>query len=141
MIDFFCGILIEKYHKHKKPLLILSILANIGTLVFFKYYDFSASIINEIGHTNFSYLDIILPIGLSFHTFQSLSYIIEVYRGNYRAEKNILYYSLYVMFFPQLVAGPIERPYNLIPQLKKNFYFNWENLLIGLRLILWELTS
>src|SRR3989344_3755931 len=68
----------------------------------------------------------ILPVGLSFHTFQSLSYVIEVYRGNQRAERNFITYAVYVMFFPQLVAGPIERPGHLLPQFKVFHRFDWE---------------
>src|SRR5207342_261763 len=80
---------------------------------------------------------IALPIGLSFHTFQSLSYVIEVYRGNYKAEKHFGIYALYVMFFPQLVAGPIERPQNMLHQFHEKKIFSAENAVSGLRLILW----
>ena len=82
-------------------------------------------------------MSIILPIGLSFHTFQSLSYVIEVYRGKYRAEKNLGIYSLYVMFFPQLVAGPIERPGHLIPQFKKEQFFDYKRVFEGIQLMCW----
>ena len=81
--------------------------------------------------------NIILPIGLSFHTFQALSYTIEVYRGNVKAEKHPGIYALYVLFYPQLVAGPIERPQNILPQLWERKKFSPENLLNGLRLMLW----
>jgi alginate O-acetyltransferase complex protein AlgI len=84
-------------------------------------------------------VDLILPIGLSFHTFQSLSYVIEVYRGNQKAEKHFGIYSLYVMFYPQLVTGPIERPQNLLVQLHEKKYFEYTNLINGLRLILFGL--
>lgn len=80
-----------------------------------------------------------LPIGLSFHTFQSLSYVIEVYKGNQKAEKHLGIYSLYVMFYPQLVTGPIERPQNLLIQLREKQYFKYSNLVEGLRLILFGL--
>ena len=80
-------------------------------------------------------LKIILPIGLSFHTFQSLSYVIEVYRGNQKAERHFGYYSLYVMYYPQLVAGPIERPQNLIHQFRRNHSFRFQNIYRGLRLV------
>src|SRR6185437_15999985 len=82
-------------------------------------------------------LKIILPIGLSFHTFQAMSYTIEVYRGNQKAEKHFGIYALYVMYYPQLVAGPIERPQNLLSQFHTNHSFNFERFLSGLRLILW----
>jgi D-alanyl-lipoteichoic acid acyltransferase DltB (MBOAT superfamily) len=83
--------------------------------------------------------NIILPIGLSFHTFQSLSYVIEVYRGNQKAEKHFGVYSLYVMFYPQLVTGPIERPQNLLRQLQEKKSFQLDNVIRGLRLILFGL--
>jgi alginate O-acetyltransferase complex protein AlgI len=82
-------------------------------------------------------LSIILPIGLSFHTFQSLAYVIEVYHKRYRAEQHMGVYAVYVLFYPQLVAGPIERPAHLLPQLKKNIAFFYDNLVAGLRLMLW----
>jgi D-alanyl-lipoteichoic acid acyltransferase DltB (MBOAT superfamily) len=81
----------------------------------------------------------VLPIGLSFHTFQSLSYVIEVYKGKQKAEKHFGIYSLYVMFYPQLVTGPIERPQNLLVQLRNKIAFNYDNLIQGLRLILFGL--
>jgi D-alanyl-lipoteichoic acid acyltransferase DltB (MBOAT superfamily) len=83
------------------------------------------------------YLDILLPIGLSFHTFQAMSYTIEVYRGHQKPEKNFGIYALYVMFFPQLVAGPIERPQNMLHQFYEEKYFNYDRVVKGLRLILW----
>jgi D-alanyl-lipoteichoic acid acyltransferase DltB (MBOAT superfamily) len=83
------------------------------------------------------YLNILLPIGLSFHTFQAMSYTIEVYRGNQKAEKHFGIYSLYVMFYPQLVAGPIERPQNLLPQFRQKHEFEYFKVVEGLKLILW----
>ena len=122
VVDYFAGMAIENAAgKRRKLFLIFSLIANIGVLAVFKYYNF----INE-NHTfllkgfalqnPIPYLSILLPIGLSFHTFQAMSYTIEVYRGNQKAERNFLIYSLYVMFYPQLVAGPIERPQNLLTQ-------------------------
>src|SRR6202043_1278097 len=90
-------------------------------------------------HAKVPALNIILPIGLSFHTFQAMSYTIEVYRGNQQAEKHFGIYALYVLFFPQLVAGPIERPQNLIHQFYKEHKFNSSEVVTGLRLILWGL--
>jgi alginate O-acetyltransferase complex protein AlgI len=96
--------------------------ANVGVLAFFKYYDFlNESIAGLVQGMGFPYgvpdLGILLPIGLSFHTFQSLSYTIEVYRGHQKAEHHFGIFALYVMFWPQLVAGPIERPGNLLNQI------------------------
>ena len=145
IIDYFAGIFIEKLSGKKKYyFLILSIIANIGILFFFKYYNFFIdnfnSLLNIAGsESSFSVLEIILPIGLSFHTFQAMSYTIEVYRGNQMAEKHFGIYALYVMFYPQLVAGPIERPQNVLHQFHEKKYFNSENLWIGSRLMLWGL--
>jgi alginate O-acetyltransferase complex protein AlgI len=114
-------------------------------LAFFKYYNFFIDNINHLSDTvpllktRLSHLSIMLPIGLSFHTFQAMSYTIEVYRGNQKAERHFGIYALYVMFYPQLVAGPIERPQNILPQLHEKKYFQYENLFSGFRLILWGL--
>jgi D-alanyl-lipoteichoic acid acyltransferase DltB (MBOAT superfamily) len=126
IIDYGAGICIEKYTEKKKLFLIISIIANIGILFFFKYFNF---------FTHSHLLTFILPIGLSFHTFQALSYTIEVYRSNQKAEKNFITYALYVMFFPQLVAGPIERPQNILPQLHAFHTFNYANVVSGLKLM------
>lgn len=137
LIDFFCGQKIEKTIRHKKIWLSISIISNLGILVFYKYFNFFGENINYFlglfnQNNNLPILNFILPIGLSFHTFQAMSYTIEVYRGKQKSEKNILIYSLYVMYFPQLVAGPIERPQNLIHQLKSKIYFNYDNFLNGI---------
>jgi D-alanyl-lipoteichoic acid acyltransferase DltB (MBOAT superfamily) len=114
------------------------LLANLGVLVIFKYWNFLGENINLLaqawgGSRLISYLHIILPIGLSFHTFQSMAYTIEVARGNYKAERHIGIYSTYVLFFPQLVAGPIERPQGLLYQLRNRVSaFNYKNFFIGL---------
>lgn len=123
-------------------LLSLSIVANVGVLVIFKYYNFLASNFNiALIHSNANFtlplLTILLPIGLSFHTFQAMSYTIEVYRGNQQPEKHFGIYALYVMFYPQLVAGPIERPQNIIHQFYEKKYFNYENVRAGLILMAW----
>ncbi len=141
VVDYFAGILLENSKKeNKKFYLVLSLVANIGILAFFKYYNFFIDNINQLTHTSaLPHLSILLPIGLSFHTFQAMSYTIEVYRGNQKAERHFGIYALYVMFYPQLVAGPIERPQNVLPQLHEKKYFDYENLFSGLRLILWGL--
>lgn len=136
-IDFAAGIFIEQSVKYKKLWLILSITANLGVLALFKYYNFFIENINSVSQSNLHLLRIILPVGLSFHTFQAMSYTLEVYYGRYKAEKHLGLYALYVMFYPQLVAGPIERPQHMFPQFKTKQYFNWQNLLNGLRLMLW----
>jgi alginate O-acetyltransferase complex protein AlgI len=145
VIDYFAGIYIENANgKRRKLFLIFSLIANIGVLSVFKYYNFInqnfSFLLHGFGLSNpFPYLKILLPIGLSFHTFQAMSYTIEVYRGNQKPEKHFGIYALYVMFFPQLVAGPIERPQNMLHQFHERKYFNYDNLYAGLKLILWGL--
>lgn len=111
-------------------------------LFIFKYYNFFNQNFASIAHFfNLNYpigvLNIILPLGLSFHTFQSLSYVIEVYRGKQKAERNFGIYSLYVMFYPQLVAGPIERPQNLLHQFYEEHHFDYDRVTDGLKLMAW----
>lgn len=143
VIDFIAGIWLEKSKgKKRKYFLIASLIANIGVLATFKYYNFLnhniSTLLNSLGYQNsIPNLRLILPIGLSFHTFQAMSYTIEVYRGNQKAEHNFGIYALYVMFYPQLVAGPIERPQNLIHQFYEKHHFEYERVAEGLRLILW----
>ena len=139
-ISYLAAILIEKYQHKKKLILSLSIIICIGILVFFKYLNFFFEIINEILNliniqNNKIVLNILLPVGISFYTFQTLSYVIDVYRGNIKAEKHFGYYATFVSFFPQLVAGPIERPENLLPQLKKEKQFDYNNAILGLKII------
>ncbi len=142
VVDYIAGIAIEKSSGAKrKSFLILSLAANIGVLTVFKYYNFIAENINLISIAAFNSraletLKILLPIGLSFHTFQAMSYTIEVYRSNQKAEKNFGVYALYVLFYPQLVAGPIERPQNLIHQFYDEHTFNIERFKSGLTLML-----
>jgi len=138
-IDYVAGILIENATgKKRKSLLILSIVANVGVLAVFKYFNFLNANTRAIAEVfNIPYdlpaLSIILPIGLSFHTFQAMSYTIEVYRGNQKAERHLGIYALYVMFFPQLVAGPIERPQNLLHQFYEKHSFEYYRVTNGLR--------
>lgn len=145
IIDYYAGIYLEKFKgKKRKLFLIISLIANIGILTIFKYYNFIneniGSILSLFNQQNpIPYLEIILPIGLSFHTFQAMSYTIEVYRGNQKAEKHFGIYALYVMFYPQLVAGPIERPQNLLHQFYEKHKFEYGNVVNGLKLILWGL--
>jgi alginate O-acetyltransferase complex protein AlgI len=146
VIDYYAGIWIGQTEdkRKRKQLLLLSIIANVGVLVVFKYYNFLVDNINVVMdsmHTNgkIPLLNIILPIGLSFHTFQAMSYTIEVYRGNQKPEKHFGIYALYVMFYPQLVAGPIERPQNVLHQFHEKKTFNYDNFKQGLILMAWGL--
>lgn len=143
IIDYFAGIWIEQSHgKRRKWALIMSLVANIGVLAVFKYYNFFIENFNAVLYKInpddlLPYWNIILPIGLSFHTFQAMSYTIEVYRENQKAERHFGIYALYVMFYPQLVAGPIERPQNVIHQFYEKHEFDYERVISGLRLMLW----
>ena len=138
-IDYVAGILIENAEGRKRKFfLAASIVANVGVLAVFKYFNFlsaNANAIAEVFHWPYEFpiLGIILPIGLSFHTFQAMSYTIEVYRGRQVAERNLGIYALYVMFFPQLVAGPIERPQNLLRQFYEKHFIEYERVTNGLR--------
>lgn len=125
----------------RRGLLVTSIVANFGLLGFFKYYNWAvASVAVVLGwpaaETAGWLHSWVLPLGLSFHTFQSVSYVVEVYRGRFPVERNPLVYANYVLFFPQLVAGPIERPQNLIPQLRRLAPYDYANLEAGFELIL-----
>ncbi|MFZ4796176.1 MAG: MBOAT family O-acyltransferase [Bacteroidia bacterium] len=143
VIDYIAGIYIEKTVGEKRKIyLVVSILSTCLVLFIFKYFNFfntNFSLLADYFHLNYPIqtLNIILPIGLSFHTFQSLSYVIEVYRGNQKAEKHFGIYSLYVMFYPQLVAGPIERPQNMLHQFHEKHTFKYDDMVEGLKLILW----
>jgi alginate O-acetyltransferase complex protein AlgI len=145
VIDYVAGILIENSTgKKKKYYLLFSLIANIGVLFVFKYYNFFnvnlTLLFEKFSLSNpFPFLKILLPIGLSFHTFQAMSYTIEVYRGKQRAEKHFGFYALYVMFYPQLVAGPIERPQNILSQFREKQFFKYNRVVLGLKLIAWGL--
>ena len=146
IIDYSAGILMEKHEnepKKKKTYLVISVVSTILVLFIFKYLGFINDnfvwLCQKLGLDVRTSVNIILPIGLSFHTFQSMSYVIEVYRGHQKAERHFGYYSLYVMFFPQLVTGPIERPGNLLRQLHEKKDFRYENISNGMRLILFGL--
>jgi alginate O-acetyltransferase complex protein AlgI len=142
VIDYLAGLYIEKSEGYKRKLyLVVSLIANIGVLCVFKYYNFIntnvGSLLSNWGYSSpLPYLSILLPIGLSFHTFQAMSYTIEVYRGNVPAERKFGIYALYVMFYPQLVAGPIERPQNLLHQFYSKHVFNTNNITDGLKQML-----
>ena len=145
IIDYFAGIWLEKTEgKSRKWLLITSLISNIGILAFFKYYSFLFENLNHIlgifqVKNPLPIFDYMLPIGLSFHTFQAMSYTIEVYRGNQKAEHHFGIYALYVMFYPQLVAGPIERPQNILYQFHTKFEYDWEKVKSGLMMMAWGL--
>ncbi len=144
VVDYFAGIKIyqAKKNKLKKRYLVISLVSNFGLLFFFKYYNFfikeTAFFLLENGvDVGNNTLNIILPVGISFYTFQTLSYTIDIYRGALVPEKHFGKFALFVSFFPQLVAGPIERASHLLPQMSKKMNMNYANIVAGLRKALW----
>src|SRR5277367_1771582 len=138
-IDYFAGLLIESNQgKSRRFYLGMSILSNLTVLSIFKYHNFFVENINHLTglfsseEGSFSIWKLALPVGLSFHTFQAMSYTIEVYKGKQKAERKFGIYALYVMFYPQLVAGPIERPQHLIPQFYQKHQVNYDGITTGL---------
>jgi alginate O-acetyltransferase complex protein AlgI len=143
IIDFYLGIVIEnpRFDKQKKKLLLLSLVSNLGLLFVFKYFNFFLdsflNISTLIGFpVNVRLLNIVLPVGISFYTFQTLSYTIDVYRGKISATRDFILFASYVTFFPQLVAGPIERARSILPQLSKKRTFDWNQSRDGVRKII-----
>tara|TARA_R110002111_G_scaffold142184_1_gene208192 strand:+ start:781 stop:2223 length:1443 start_codon:yes stop_codon:yes gene_type:complete len=146
LLDYSIGLGLSKYEDKtkRKALLILSLCVNLGFLGFFKYYNFFLDnfidAFSLFGKSiSIQGLNIILPVGISFYTFQTLSYTIDVYRKKLEPTKDILSFLAFVSFFPQLVAGPIERASNLLPQFYKKREFNYSNAIDGMRQILWGL--
>ena len=143
--DYFAGLSLERVTKKSSRKLILwsSLVINLGMLIYFKYANFFIDTFNRVNYKagspfeSIQLLDIILPVGISFYTFQTISYTIDVYNQKIKPEKNIAYFALYVSFFAQLVAGPIERFSDLIQQFKQKAYLTRENLSHGFRLILY----
>ena len=144
VIDYCCGRGMEKHAdapKARKAFLLISICMNLGLLFFFKYWDFFGETVNSLAvRLGMAYrvpaLHLILPVGISFYTFQTMSYSIDVYRGDAKAEHDFVSFALFVSFFPQLVAGPIENPRDLLPQLKAEHRLNRDDLRAGFRLLL-----
>jgi alginate O-acetyltransferase complex protein AlgI len=147
-LDYFTGIQIEKSNSEKKRKFWfwLSILVNLGFLGIFKYYNFFATSFAEM-FTSFGFkvspflLNVILPVGISFYTFHGLSYVIDIYYKRIKAEYNFVDYSLFVSYFPLLVAGPIERATHLLPELKEKREFNLEKAKEGIYQIVWGLVK
>jgi alginate O-acetyltransferase complex protein AlgI len=143
LIDYAAGLLMENApNPRRKAFLAMSLTANIGVLAIFKYYNFFVGNIDHLLrlahiHTHpFPLWQFALPIGLSFHTFQAMSYTVEVYRGRQKAEKRLGIYALYVMFYPQLVAGPIERPGELLHQFDEPHRPDFDLISAGLKKML-----
>ncbi|MBQ7577705.1 MAG: MBOAT family protein [Synergistaceae bacterium] len=145
IISYFAALLIERYRDNqpaKKFILVFSLIACLGVLFVFKYYNFFAqSFVSFMDlfaiKLHPATLKLLLPVGISFYTFQTLGYVIDVYRGEAGAEKNFGIYAAFISFFPQLVAGPIERTNNLLPQIKAKHVFNYEQASYGIKLMTW----
>lgn len=132
----------KKEKNYKNIIVAFSFISNLSVLFYYKYFDFTLEMIIKIGSAfdiclNAPVFDIILPVGISFYTFQALSYTMDVYRNDIYAEKNFFKYALFVSFFPQLVAGPIERSKNLLNQLSNPIKFSFVKARDGLLLMLW----
>ena len=146
LIDYFAAIQMGKRagKRARRPFLLVSVLANLGLLFSFKYFNFfndSARVVFE--QLNLFYdvpaFDLLLPVGISFYTFQTLSYSIDVYRGQQQPERHLGIFALYVSFFPQLVAGPIERCTRLLPQFYRRHVYDYDRVVDGAKLVLWGL--
>lgn len=143
LISYFASLLIERSDSKKKKQIILFIAAFVclGVLFVFKYFNFAiesfCSLFSCFGiELHPTTLKLLLPVGISFYTFQTMSYVIDVYRGDVKAEHHFGYYATFISFFPQLVAGPIERTSNLLPQIKAEHKFNYDEAMYGAELML-----
>ena len=146
IIDYTVGIFLEKEKRRiqRNVLLIVSLSSNLGLLFLFKYYNFFNSAVADtlllFGYEySYSVLNVLLPVGISFYTFQTLSYTIDIYKGRQSAQHHFGKFALFVSFFPQLVAGPIERSTNLLPQFDKEFEFDYQRITDGFKLMFWGL--
>src|SRR5437868_505661 len=126
-IDYFVAQVMEKEQRagRRRLFLLLSVGINLGLLAYFKYVNF---FLDMVGGPR---LNVILPLGISFYTFETISYIVDVYHGRTKAVRSLLDYALYIMFFPHLVCGPIVRPSEFLPQLKRRMRFSWTRAEIG----------
>jgi len=156
IVSFSAGILMEKARElqSKKVILIISLMANLGILAFFKYVNFLTTSFFKIFHFIQSYsthtdtfsgdpilLKLLVPLGISYITFQAVGYTIEIYRGNHPAEKHFGLFITYLMFFPKLLSGPIERAHHFLPQLREKKVFDYALSSEGLKLIVWGLVK
>jgi alginate O-acetyltransferase complex protein AlgI len=144
LLDYFCALRMgrKQSRRERRPWLLLSIGGNLALLFVFKYAAFANETLQALSHAlgipyNLPVFKLLLPLGISFHTLQTIGYSIDVYRGDKEPEKHLGLFALYVSFFPQLVAGPIERSTSLLPQFRQHFDFEYERVVDGLRLMLW----
>jgi D-alanyl-lipoteichoic acid acyltransferase DltB (MBOAT superfamily) len=145
-VDYVVGLQLGRSQRPRMRsiLLLVSLVVNLGLLFTFKYFNFFRTVVADVtsftgASWEFPQLDVLLPVGISFYTFQTLSYTIDIYRGKKEPERHFGVFALYVSFFPQLVAGPIERSYRLLPQLNRSYRFHYPDAVEGLQLILWGL--
>jgi D-alanyl-lipoteichoic acid acyltransferase DltB (MBOAT superfamily) len=141
VVDFYCAKGIERQEKNKAWYLSVSLVVDIGILCFFKYFNFfaasTAQVLSAVGfQADLPTLNILLPVGISFYTFQTMAYTIDVYRGKEKAVDDLLAFAIYVAYFPQLVAGPIERSTHLLPQIQKPRQISASQIYRGLQLVL-----
>lgn len=145
LLAYISAIVIERKRAYGKIMMITTVSTSLFILFLFKYFNFFAKSLESlvklfrISQSDFIVLNLLLPVGISFYTFQALSYVIDVYKGKIHAEKNIIDFALYISFFPQLVAGPIERPDHFLPQLKIFHRWNWGDVEVALSYIVWGL--
>lgn len=145
ILTYACGLFVEKCaedKRRKKSFLVTSLLINFGILFMFKYFNFiNESVFSVLSSFGLRWtvpnLDILLPVGISFYTFQAVGYSIDVYRGTIKAERSFITYALFVSFFPQLVAGPIERAKNLLPQFHEDHHFDIDDVTEGVKQMIW----
>lgn len=141
IVSYVAALLLERTKKKylKNIILMVTLVLCLGVLFVFKYYNFALGSLAHIIPFEPHYFKILLPVGVSFYTFQTLSYVIDVYKGDIDVEKHFGIYATFISFFPQLVAGPIERSSNLLPQIREKHNFHLENAYYGVHLILWGL--
>ena len=132
LINYTAAINIERFFNHKKIILLCALITNLGILFYFKYFNFLIDITNSVFHSHLSFPDIVMPIGISFYTFQALSYVIDVYRGECKAQKDIYKLALYICLFPQLIAGPIVKYHDVADQIDSRDV-NFEKVCLGVK--------
>ena len=132
LINYAGALAVEKFNKHKKLWLILTIIVDLGFLIYFKYFNFIIDNINNLFHAHISALDVIMPIGISFYTFQALSYVIDVFRGDCKAQKDVYKLALYICLFPQLIAGPIVKYHDVAEQIEDR-EVNFDKVNLGVK--------
>ena len=132
LVNYFGAIAVGKFQNHRKLSLILTIIANLSFLIYFKYFNFIIENCNCLFHSNIHALKIVMPIGISFYTFQALSYVIDVYRGECKVQKDIYKLALYICLFPQLIAGPIVKYHDVAEQIESR-EVNFEKVSLGVK--------